>query len=108
MFCSGGESRFNYRCNIYFAKYGFSVKLSDETAITTKLRANSSSNSSSFETVNRSIDTLTVILTQAAVVFALNARVHTRQNTRYTKENGLDKKTELITGKEDGCLVKAN
>ena len=76
--------------------------------ITTKLRANSSSNSSSFKTVNRSIATLTVILTQAAVVFALNAQVHARQNASYAKENGLDKKTKLITGKEDGCLVKAN
>ena len=76
--------------------------------ITTKLRANSGSNSSSFETVNRSIATLTVILTPAAVVFALIARVHARKNTRYAKENRFDKKTRLITGKEDGCLVKAN
>ena len=108
MFCSGGESRLKYRCNIYFAKYGFSVKLLHATAITTKLRANSSSNASSFETVNRSIAILTVILTPAAVVFSLNARVLARQNTRYAKENGLDKKTKLITGKEDGCSVKAN
>ena len=59
--------------------------------ITTKLRANSSSNSSSFETVNRSIATLTVILTPAAVVFALIMHGFTRD-----KIQGTQRKTDSI------------